>query len=101
IHHEAISVPSQINPFINDKTRWQFSATLIEVIAEDITSCDCRLAANEWEGDEYPIFEAIPVGRQGSKELHVSLAEPIWFNRERLWCQALLVLSYVLAAGQE
>ncbi|KAG1832282.1 hypothetical protein F4604DRAFT_1911559 [Suillus subluteus] len=52
IHHEAISVPSQINPFINDETRRQFSATLIEVIAEDITPCDCRLAANEWEGDE-------------------------------------------------
>ncbi|KAG1863030.1 hypothetical protein F4604DRAFT_1587213, partial [Suillus subluteus] len=101
IHHEAISVPLQINPFINDETRRQFSATLIEVIAEDITLCDCRLAANEWEGDEYPIFEAIPVGRRGSKELHVSLAEPSWFNRARLWCQALLVLSYVLAAGQE
>ncbi|KAG1844109.1 hypothetical protein C8R48DRAFT_818693 [Suillus tomentosus] len=72
-----------------------------EIIAEDITPCDCRLAGNEWEGDEYPIFKAIPVGRRGSKELHVSLAEPSWFNRARLWCQALLVLSYFLAAGQE
>ncbi|KAG1847639.1 hypothetical protein DFJ58DRAFT_663184, partial [Suillus subalutaceus] len=81
IHHKAISVPSQINPFTNDETRWQFSATLIEVIAKDITPCDCRLAANEWEGDEYPIFEAIPVGQQGLKELHVSLAELSWFNQ--------------------
>ncbi|KAG1742892.1 hypothetical protein EDB19DRAFT_1633588, partial [Suillus lakei] len=80
IHHEAISVPSQTDPFISDKTCQQFSATLAEVVAKDITPCDCKLTADEWENDEYPIFETIPVGRHGSKELHVSLAEPIWFN---------------------
>ncbi|KAG1734515.1 hypothetical protein EDB19DRAFT_1639040, partial [Suillus lakei] len=80
IHHEAINVPSQRNPFINDETHQQFFATLAEVVAEDITPHHCRLAVDEWEGNEYPIFETIPVGQRGSKELHVSLAESIWFK---------------------
>lgn len=46
-----------------------------------------------------PTFETITFGRRGSKELHVSLAEPIWFDRAKLWCQALLVLSYFLTAS--
>jgi hypothetical protein len=80
IHHEAIGVPSQQNPFVDDATQRQFSATLDEVIAEDITPNNCRLTLDEWDGDEYPAFETITFGRRGSKELHVSLAEPIWFN---------------------
>ncbi|KAG2117874.1 uncharacterized protein F5147DRAFT_566799 [Suillus discolor] len=101
VHHEAISVPSQRNPFINEGTYQQFSATLTEVIAEDITPCHCRLATDEWEGNEYPVFETISVGRRGSKGLHVSLGELIWFKRAKLRCQALVVLSYFLAAGRE
>ncbi|KAG1737056.1 uncharacterized protein EDB91DRAFT_1055220 [Suillus paluster] len=80
IRHEAISMPSQQNPFVDDATRQQFSTTLDEVIANDITPNNCRLTLDEWDGDEYPTFETITFGRQGSKELHVSLAELIWFN---------------------
>ncbi|KAG2338330.1 hypothetical protein BDR05DRAFT_978182 [Suillus weaverae] len=70
ICHEAISVPSQQNPFVDDTTRQQFSATLDEVIAKGIMPNNCRPTLDEWDGDDYPI----------SKELHISLAEPIWFN---------------------
>ncbi|KAG2108924.1 uncharacterized protein F5147DRAFT_576369 [Suillus discolor] len=101
IHHEAISVPLQRNPFVNEGTYRQFSATLTEVIAEDITPHHCRLATDEWESNEYPVFETISIGRQGSKELHVSLGELMWSKRAKLWCQALVVLSYFLAAGRE
>ncbi|KAG2067983.1 hypothetical protein BDR04DRAFT_1158485 [Suillus decipiens] len=80
VHHEAISVLSQRKPFVNNKTHQQFSAVLAKVVAEDITPCYCKLTADEWEGNEYPIFETIPVGRRGSKELYVSLAESIWFK---------------------
>ncbi|KAG0696814.1 hypothetical protein DFH29DRAFT_1071949 [Suillus ampliporus] len=61
IHHEAIHVPLQRDPFISDKTHQQFFVTLAEVVAEDITPCDCRLTADEWENDEYLIFETIPL----------------------------------------
>ncbi|KAG1768506.1 hypothetical protein EDD22DRAFT_772093 [Suillus occidentalis] len=101
VHHEAIDVPSQRNPFVNEGTYRQFSTALTEVVAEDITPRHCRLAADEWEGNGYPVFETISVGRRGSKELHVSLGELIWFRRAKLWCQALVVLSYFLAAGRE
>jgi len=98
IHHEAISVPSHRNSFgTNDETREQFFVVLAEVVAKQITPPHCRLTPDEWEGEEYPIFETICAGRRGSKELQVSLAEPIWFHRAKLWCQALLVLTVFLA----
>ncbi|KAG2079051.1 hypothetical protein BDR04DRAFT_1146743 [Suillus decipiens] len=101
VHHEAISVPLQRKPFVNDETHQQFSAILTEVVAKDITPCHCKLTADEWEGNEYPIFETIPIGQWGSKELHVSLAELIWFKQAKLWYQALVILSYFVAAGRE
>ncbi|KAG1727634.1 hypothetical protein EDD22DRAFT_789278 [Suillus occidentalis] len=94
IHPEAIVVPLHGNPFVNDETQQQYFVTLVEVVAENIMPPNCRLAATEWEGDKYPVFETISVGQQGSKELHISLAEPMWFNQAKLWCQVLLVLSY-------
>ncbi|KAG1763568.1 hypothetical protein EV702DRAFT_982759, partial [Suillus placidus] len=94
IHHEAISVPLQRKPFVNDETHQQFSAVLTEVVAKYITPCHCRLTADEWEGSDYPTFETIPIDRQESKELHVSLAELIWFKRAKLWCQASVALLY-------
>jgi len=101
IRHEAIGVPSQQNPFVDDATQRQFSATLDEVIAEDIMPNNCQLTLDEWDRDEYPALETITFGWQGSKELHVSLAEPIWFNWAKLWCQALLVLLYFLTASSD
>ncbi|KAG2336494.1 hypothetical protein BDR05DRAFT_1005822 [Suillus weaverae] len=88
VHHEAIGVLLQRNPFVNEGTYQQFSATLTEVVAEDITPCHCRLAADEWEGNGYPVFETISIGRRGLKELHVLLGELIWFRQAKLWCQA-------------
>ncbi|KAJ8580247.1 hypothetical protein M405DRAFT_753501 [Rhizopogon salebrosus TDB-379] len=97
VRHEAIKVPSQRDPFGDDETQEQFFAVLAEVVSKCITPAHCRLTPDEWEGDGYPIFETIHAGRRGSKELQVSLAEPIWFHRAKLWCQGLLVLTTFLA----
>lgn len=48
VHHEAISVPLQRKPFVNDETHQQFSAVLAEVVAEDITPCYCKLTAESY-----------------------------------------------------
>ncbi|KAG1854302.1 hypothetical protein C8R48DRAFT_599092, partial [Suillus tomentosus] len=98
VHHEAIRVPSHNNTFGTDEeTQEQFFAVLAEVVAKRITPAHCQLTPDEWEGNQYPAFETIRAGRRGVKELQVSLAEPIWFHRATLWCQALLVLTMFLA----
>ncbi|KAG2157542.1 hypothetical protein DEU56DRAFT_722171, partial [Suillus clintonianus] len=98
VHHEAVGVPSHRITFGTDKeTQEQFFAVLAEVITKQITPAHCRLTPDEWEGEVYPVFETICAGQRGSKELQVSLTEPIWFHRVKLWCQALLVLTTFLA----
>ncbi|KAG1760240.1 hypothetical protein EDD22DRAFT_781444 [Suillus occidentalis] len=62
IHPEAIVVPLHGNPFVNDETQQQYFVTLVEVVAKNIMPPNCRLAATEWEGDKYPVFETISVG---------------------------------------
>ncbi|KAG2061312.1 hypothetical protein BDR06DRAFT_870206, partial [Suillus hirtellus] len=96
VHHEAIKVPSHNNTFGTDEET-QFFAVLAEVVAKRITPAHCQLKPDEWEGNQYPAFETIRAGRRGMKKLQVSLAEPIWFHRATLWCQALLVLTMFLA----
>lgn len=95
--HEAVPVPPAGSPFHHDERVTQFYEVLQEVITHNITPEDFGLVHSEWEDGRYPIYETILVGSHASKELHVSLAEPIWYNRARLWCQALATLSHFLA----
>ncbi|KAG6373519.1 hypothetical protein JVT61DRAFT_6157 [Boletus reticuloceps] len=94
--HEAVHVPLPGNPFSCDEIEAQFYATLQEVIVHDITPEHFGLTDSEWEDDGYPVYEMIPVGRRASKELHVSLAEPIWYEWAQLWGQALTALLFFL-----
>jgi len=93
VHHEAIRVPSHRNPFGDVEKEVQFFNVLHKVITEGITPDHIGLTPEEWGSDHYPAYETIRVGRCGSKELHISLAEPIWYYRACLWCQALMLLS--------
>jgi len=101
VHHEAVGVPPHGNPFGDDEMQGQFFAVLAEVIEKRITPTHCRLLPDEWEGEEYPVFETVHAGRRGSNELHISLGEPIWFHRAKLWCQGLLVLTTLLVADRD
>lgn len=92
--HEAVHAPISQSPFLDDDKEAQFYAVLQEVIKHDITPENFGLTHGEWEDSHYPIYESILVGRRAGKELHVSLAEPIWYDRARLWCQALATLSH-------
>lgn len=96
-HHQAVHVPSTGNPFHDHASEEDFDAVLHEVIAQDITPDNFGLTPGEWLDGQYPIYEIILVGRRASKQLHVSLAEPIWYARARLWCQALATLSHFIS----
>ncbi|KAF8119402.1 hypothetical protein EV363DRAFT_1177992, partial [Boletus edulis] len=94
--HEAVHVPLPGNPFTSAKKEAQFYDVLHQTIIHDITPENFGLMDSEWEDGDYPIYEMIHVGRRASKDLHVSLAEPIWYDRARLWCQALVTLQLFL-----
>ena len=96
INHEAVHVPLRRNPFSDNNMEAIFFTGLCEVIAQDITPDNFGLMPEEWPLGHYPIFETIRVGRCASKYLKVSLADPIWYSRACLWCQALLSLSVYL-----
>ena len=93
--HEAVQVPPPSNPFASDEKEAQFYDVLQQVVAHNITPENLGLAT-EWEDRVYPIYETIHIGRRISKELHVSLAEPIWYDQARIWCQVLITLQHFL-----
>jgi hypothetical protein len=94
--HEAVHVLCTGNPFVNAKLEEDFFAVLGEVITQQITPNNFNLTPEEWEDGQYPIYETIYVGCHASKELHISLAEPIWYQWACLWCQALVMLSHFM-----
>jgi hypothetical protein len=53
------------------------------------------LTPNEWESDNYLVYETIHIGQYSSKELHVTLSEKNWYSWA-LWCQASVTLSFFI-----
>jgi hypothetical protein len=92
IRHEGIDVPQHGSPF-GSAQEDLFFQVLAEVVEKDITPAGYGLLSDEWDGDNYPIFEVIH-GRRGGKEIQVTLSHPIWKARAKFWVQALNVLSY-------
>ena len=95
VNHEVVLVPSHQNPFWSNEEAI-FFAGLQEVITQNITLDNFGLTSAKWGSDQYPMFETIHVGQHAVKDVDVSLAEPIWYTRARLWCQALSALSFYL-----
>ena len=95
VNHEVVLVPSHQNPFWSNEEAI-FFAGLQEVITQNITPDNFGLTPAEWGSDQYPVLETIHVGQHAVKDVDVSLAEPIWYTRARLWCQALSALSFYL-----
>lgn len=98
VHHEAVRVPAASGPFASDELRLEeaFYAMFRELVAEDITPYGFGLTPDEWEEGHYPVYETIRVGRRGTKDLHVSLGEVVWYNRACLWVQGLVAMTYIL-----
>ncbi|KAI6013291.1 hypothetical protein EDC04DRAFT_2579533 [Pisolithus marmoratus] len=100
VNHEAVIVPSHRNPFQNNEEEITFFIGLREVLAQDITPSNFGLTPIEWDSEEYLAFETIRVGCRVAKEVDISLAEPIWYSRACLWCQALSALSFYLLSTE-
>jgi len=94
INHAAISVPTHRNPFDHNEAEVTFFMGLREVVIQDVTPDGFGLTPVEWLSDEYPLFETIRVGRR--KHVDISLANPVWYSRARLWSQAVSTLTFYL-----
>ncbi|KAJ7234973.1 hypothetical protein C8J57DRAFT_1439477 [Mycena rebaudengoi] len=95
IRHDAIEVPDHRNPFGDDEEMEnRFFAVLREVMEHNITPAGYGLLPEEWDEEGYPDVEILTAGKQGKTKIRVSLANPIWARRAKLWVQGLKVLSH-------
>lgn len=95
VWHEAIDVPDHRNPFSDDAAAEEkFFSVLAEVVRQEITPAGYGLLPEEWDEDGYPDVEILSAGKQMKRKISVSLANPIWTQRARLWVQGLNVLSH-------
>ena len=93
IRHEGVAVPQHGNPFTKASAEDQFWRVLREVVQDNVVPGGVGLYLEEWEGGVYPSYEVVRVGNRGTREIQVSLSDPIWQQRAKLWGQALTVLS--------
>lgn len=84
--HDAVHVLVHRTPFSNPGDEVAFFMMLRNIILHDITPDGFGLM------EEDSPFEVISVGRRGSKQINISLADLVWCDRARLWCQSLTVL---------
>ncbi|KAI6139131.1 hypothetical protein BKA82DRAFT_3988947, partial [Pisolithus tinctorius] len=95
-YQDAVHVPSFKTPFVNPEDEVFFFEMLHEVIRQKIIPDGFRLTPAEWGMADYPIFESIQVGRRRTKQLDISLAGEIWYDRACLWGQALFCLTHFI-----
>jgi predicted DNA-binding ribbon-helix-helix protein len=97
IRHEAVRVPDHRNPFLDERLETEFFTALQELVEEEVIPVGYGLHKDEWEGDAYPTFETLHVGkRRGGKSTVISLEDPIWQCRTVLWVQGVHLLSMYL-----
>jgi hypothetical protein len=92
IRHEGVDVAQHRSPFTADEAA-AFARALKTVLDEDIVPSGYGILEEEWDEGVYPDVEVLKTRRKGGKVFVVSLAEPIWKARAKLWCQAVAILD--------
>ncbi|KAJ3890566.1 hypothetical protein GG344DRAFT_66190 [Lentinula edodes] len=62
-----------------------FGKLLKELESLDFIPSNYKLTPGEWETRNYPIFESIPFGKKGNRQLEVPLPPHIWLTRAIQW----------------
>jgi hypothetical protein len=97
VRHDPVPVPDDTTPFPDDDAEHQFLARLQDLVEREYIPVGYGLLPEEWEGNAYPLFETLLVGRRsGGRELNISLVEPVWMHRAILWVQGLYLLTQFL-----
>ncbi|KAG2070128.1 hypothetical protein BDR04DRAFT_936903, partial [Suillus decipiens] len=95
-HHKPIHVLKHASPFSSAALHNTFHQALAQVQEAEHIPEGFGVFLYEWDDDEYPSYEIIRSGRQGSKELYIPLPDFIWRPRAVKWCQALDVMFRLL-----
>ena len=95
-NQDAVHVPYHRTPFAHSEDEEAFFGMLYEMINHAAIPNGFGLTPAECETGDYPVFETIRLGRRRSKQLDVSLADKIWYERACLWCQALVCLMHFM-----
>ncbi|KAF9032587.1 hypothetical protein BJ165DRAFT_1314926, partial [Panaeolus papilionaceus] len=91
IRHEAVSVPSRNCPFTEDQLA-AFKTCIEQVHREGHLPHGYGVRTEEWEDDDYPQVEELPIGHaQRCKVVH--LPNHVWMARSVLWTQALCLIE--------
>ncbi|KAF7987119.1 hypothetical protein HWV62_321 [Athelia sp. TMB] len=98
IRHAEIEVAVHGNPFSSDVIEANFWDLLAQMVEGEVLPEDVGLIEHEWHNGEYPLYEVLRVGNRGTKEIQISLEEVVWWQRAKLWGQALIALEVVLLA---
>jgi hypothetical protein len=93
VRNDHVPVPDNANPFPDRDAEARFIERLQELVKREYIPVGYGLLPEEWEGDTYPLFETLRVGRRGGKEISISLVEPMWMHRAILWVQGLYLLT--------
>jgi hypothetical protein len=77
IRHDPVRVARHSTPFLNDEIEALFQETLNRVKSEGVIPSHYGICEDEWE-DGYPPYEILQTGRQGQRELRISLPDDVW-----------------------
>jgi len=94
IRHDPVDVPKHAAPFASEEAEDIFYAALKDVLAAGIVPRDLGVHDSEWDGGDYPTFEAIKSGRRG-KLLNMVLPFDIWWPKAVAWAQGLDLMTRI------
>ncbi|KIK77939.1 hypothetical protein PAXRUDRAFT_36718 [Paxillus rubicundulus Ve08.2h10] len=99
VHHDAVEVPEKRSPFRTEVYEMYYFHLLENLVTEDIVPEGYGLLPGELDDKDIEMVEVLQFGLRGTKSIAISLTEPIWAAREKLWAQALDLLYVFDAAG--
>ncbi|KAJ7582312.1 hypothetical protein C8J56DRAFT_793070, partial [Mycena floridula] len=78
ILHKPVKVPKHHCPFDTPESLQIFEDTLHQATTNDLIPDGYGLTPEERDEDGYPVHEILRSGRQGTKELRISLPFAVW-----------------------
>ena len=69
VHHEAVEVPGNEDPFLSDQQRDAFRTALAAVQEQALLPHGYGLHQDEWDTESYPAYEIIKSGPRSFKLL--------------------------------
>ena len=100
VKHKAIPAACHQDPFTEPQFHILLDQAFNKLVELNDIPVGYGVQRNEWEDDEYPLFEVIKLGRK-QQETQVALPEDIWYPRAIKWVRGLHGLNKMLNLLEE